>query len=150
MAGFQLAQINIAQAKDDMESEVMRGFVERLDEINQLAESSPGFVWRLQDESGNAADIHAFDDPLVLINMSVWQDIDSLKGFVYRSVHVDLLRDRDAWFDKTSLAHQALWWIPAGHTPSQEEGVERLRHLQQHGPSAQAFTFARPAPQPAV
>lgn len=150
MAGFQLAQINIAQAKDDMESEVMRGFVERLDEINQLAESSPGFVWRLQDESGNAADIHAFDDPLVLINMSVWQDIDSLKGFVYRSVHVDLLRDRDAWFDKTSLAHQALWWIPIGHTPSQEEGVERLRHLQQHGPSAQAFTFARPAPQPAA
>jgi len=82
----------------------MRGFVERLDEINQLAELSPGFVWRLQDESGNAADIHAFDDPLVLINMSVWQDIDSLKTFVYRSVHVDLLRDRDAWFDKTSLA----------------------------------------------
>jgi Domain of unknown function (DUF3291) len=149
MAGFQLAQINIAQAKDNMESEVMRGFVERLDEINHLAESSKGFIWRLQDESGNAADIQAFDDPLLLINMSVWQDIDSLKSFVYRSVHVDLLRDRDAWFDKTSLAHQALWWIPEGHNPSQEEGVERLRHLQQHGPSAQAFTFARPEPQPA-
>lgn len=148
MINFQLAQINIAQAKEDMESEVMRGFVERLDEINALAESSPGFVWRLQDESGNAAEIQAFDDPLLLINMSVWEDLDTLKKFVYRSVHVDLLRDRDAWFDKTSQAHQALWWVPQGHQPSTAEGVERLRHLQEHGPSATAFTFARPEPKP--
>lgn len=148
VADFQLAQINIAQAKDDMESEVMRGFVERLDEINHLAESSPGFVWRLQDESGNAADIQAFDDPLLLINMSVWEDIESLKTFVYRSIHVDLLRDRDAWFDKTAEAHQALWWVPAGHLPSEAEGIERLNHLQQHGPSKTAFTFARPEPTP--
>ncbi len=148
MAGFQLAQINIAQAKDNMESEVMRGFVERLDEINALAEKSEGFVWRLQDDSGNAAEIQVFDDPLLLINMSVWQDIESLKTYVYRSLHVDLLRDRDAWFDKTAKAHQALWWIPTGHIPTEAEGVERLQHLQDHGPSATAFTFARPQPQP--
>ncbi len=148
MAVYHLAQINIAQAKDEMDSEVMKGFVERLDEINALAEASPGFIWRLQDESGNASEIQVFDDPLLLINMSVWRDIDSLKHYVYRSAHVDLLRDRDAWFNKTVQAHQALWWIPAGHVPSEQEGVERLQHLQQHGPTATAFTFARPQPMP--
>ncbi len=148
MVVYHLAQINIAQAKDEMDSEVMKGFVERLDEINALAEASPGFIWRLQDESGNASEIQVFDDPLLLINMSVWRDIDSLKHYVYRSAHVDLLRDRDAWFNKTVQAHQALWWIPAGHVPSEQEGVERLQHLQQHGPTATAFTFARPQPMP--
>ncbi|MAZ88936.1 MAG: hypothetical protein CL693_15005 [Cellvibrionaceae bacterium] len=148
MPAYHLAQINIAQAKDQMESDVMKGFVERLDEINALAEASPGFIWRLQDESGNASEIQVFDDPLLLINMSVWQDIDSLKHYVYRSAHVDLLRDRDAWFNKTVQAHQALWWVPAGHLPSEREGVERLQHLQQHGPTATAFTFARPQPMP--
>lgn len=149
MVAYHLAQINLAQAKDQMDSEVMKGFVERLDEINALAEASPGFIWRLQDESGNASEIQVFDDPLLLINMSVWQDIDSLKHYVYRSAHVDLLRDRDAWFDKTVQAHQALWWVPQGHIPSEREGVERLQQLQQQGPSAAAFTFARPqlAPQ---
>ncbi len=148
MPAYHLAQINIAQAKDQMESDVMKGFVERLDEINALAEASPGFIWRLQDESGNASEIQVFDDPLLLINMSVWQDIDSLKHYVYRSAHVDLLRDRDAWFNKTVQAHQALWWVPAGHVPSEREGVERLQHLQQHGPTAMAFTFARPQSMP--
>ena len=126
----------------------MRGFVERLDEINVLAEQSPGFVWRLQDDSGNATEIQVFDDPLLIVNMSVWTDVDSLKHFVYRSNHVDLLRDRDAWFEKTAEAHQALWWVPAGKLPTVEEGVERLRHLQQQGPSERAFTFARPQPKP--
>ncbi len=148
MAAYHLAQINIAQAKDQMDSEVMKGFAERLDEINALAEASPGFIWRLQDESGNASEIQVFDDPLLLINMSVWQDIDSLKHYVYRSAHVDLLRDRDAWFDKTVQAHQALWWVPEGHIPSEREGVERLQQLQQQGPTAAAFTFARPQPAP--
>ena len=148
MPAYHLAQINIAQAKDQMESDVMKGFVERLDEINALAEASPGFIWRLQDESGNASEIQVFDDPLLLINISVWQDIDSLKHYVYRSAHVDLLRDRDAWFNKTVQAHQALWWVPAGHVPSEREGVERLQHLQQQGPTATAFTFARPQPMP--
>jgi len=148
MVVYHLAQINIAQAKDEMDSEVMKGFVERLDEINALAEASPGFIWRLQDESGNASEIQVFDDPLLLINMSVWRDIDSLKHYVYRSAHVDLLRDRDAWFNKTVQAHQALWWIPAGHVPSEQEGVERLQYLQQNGPTATAFTFARPQPMP--
>jgi len=145
MADFQLAQINIARARADMESDIMRGFVDRLDEINALAEESPGFLWRLKDDSGNATDIQAFDDPLMIVNMSVWRDIDSLKHFVYRTNHVDLLRDRDAWFEKTAEAHQALWWVPAGQWPTITEGVERLSYLQDHGPSDKAFTFAHPS-----
>ena len=148
MAEFHLAQINVARARADMDSELMRGFVERLDDINALAEDSPGFVWRLQDDSGNATDIQVFDDPLLIVNMSVWTDIDSLKHFVYRSNHVDMLRDRDAWFEKTAEAHQALWWVPVGELPTVEEGVERLRELQTRGPSERAFTFARPSNSP--
>ncbi len=143
MNEYHLAQINIAQAQASMDTELMSGFANRLDEINALADTSPGFVWRLQTEDGDATSISAFDDPLLLINMSVWNDVDSLKSFVYRSLHVDLIRDRDAWFSKMVKAHQALWWIPAGHTPSVQEGKEKLLYLQEHGPSKTAFSFAK-------
>lgn len=126
----------------------MRGFVQRLDEINALADTSPGFVWRLQTEEGDATSIQAFDDPLLIVNMSVWADLYSLKNFVYRSMHVDLIRDRDAWFNKIQVAHQALWWVPAGHTPTVVEGKKRLASLQELGPHAEAFTFAKPFPAP--
>lgn len=148
MAEYHLAQINIAQARDEMTSETMHGFASRLDEINQLAEYSPGFIWRLQDDSGDATSIQAFDDPMLIINISVWSDVESLKQFVYRSVHVDLIRDRDAWFHKIPQMHQALWWVPAGHTPSVEEGKAVLERLQAEGPSPEAFTFARAYPPP--
>ena len=143
-SAWQLAQINIAVAREEMDSPVMSGFTTRLDEINTIAEDSDGFVWRLQTEDGDATSIRVFDDPLVLINMSVWRDVDSLKQFVYRSTHVELLQDREAWFTKIVQAHQALWWVPAGHQPTIEEGKERLEELQQHGPTARAFNFAQP------
>jgi len=140
---YQIAQINIAQAQDSMDSETMKGFVERLDEINALADKSEGFVWRLETEEGDATAIQAFDDPLMIVNMSVWEDIESLKNYVYKSMHVELIRDRDAWFNKITKIHQALWWIPKDHIPSVEEGKEKLNHLQQHGPGEGAFTFAK-------
>ena len=144
MTKFHLAQINIAQAQDTMDSETMQGFVDRLDEINALADSAKGFVWRLQDDQGDATSIRAFDDPELLVNMSVWKDLESLKNYVYKSLHVELIRDRDAWFNKMLKAHQALWWIPAGHIPSIEEGKEKLDYLQKHVVSKTAFTFAKP------
>lgn len=127
-----------------MKSDLMRGFADRLDEINSLADKSPGFVWRLQSGEGDATSIQAFDDPLVLINISVWEDVESLKAFVYKTLHVELIQDRDAWFNKMLKVHQALWWIPAGHIPSIEEGKEKLDYLQKNGPGKIAFTFARP------
>jgi len=144
MKKHQLAQINIAQAQDEMDSDVMQGFVNRLDEINQLADKSAGFVWRLQSELGDATSIKAFDDPLLLINMSVWQDLDSLKSFVYKTAHVELIQDREAWFNKILNKHQALWWVPHGHIPTEQEGKEKLAHLQKHGPTEKAFSFAKP------
>ncbi|CAA6823507.1 MAG: Unknown protein [uncultured Thiotrichaceae bacterium] len=146
---YHLAQINIAHGKAGMDSALMQGFVDRLDEINALADGSPGFVWRLRgDDGSDATTIQAFDDPLLLVNMSVWEDLASLKQYVYKSVHVELIRDREAWFNKMIEAHQALWWVPEGHIPSVAEGKEKLEQLQQNGPGSVAFSFAKPAPYP--
>lgn len=143
MNQYHLAQINIAKAQDSMESDIMKGFVDRLDEINNLADKSPGFIWRLQTEEGDATSIQAFDDPSLIVNMSVWTNIETLKKFVYKSLHVELIRDRDAWFNKIVNVHQVLWWVPVGHTPSVTEGKEKLELLQLKGPSKEAFTFSK-------
>ncbi len=143
MSKYHLAQINIAKARGTRDSEVMQGFMARLDEINAIADKSEGFVWRLQTEEGDATAIQAFDDPLLLVNVSVWTDLDALKAFVYKSIHVELLQDREAWFEKMLESHQALWWVPAGHLPSVEEAKEKLEYLQANGPSEVAFSFAR-------
>ena len=146
--GWQLAQINIAVAREEMDSPVMSGFATRLDEINALAEGSDGFVWRLQTEDGDATSIRVFDDPLMMINMSVWRDVDSLKQFVYRSTHVELLQDREAWFSKIVEAHQALWWVPAGHRPDIAEAISRLKFLRKKGETEKAFSFKKIFPPP--
>ena len=143
MKQYHLAQINIARAHAPMDAEIMKSFVDRLDEVNALADTSPGFIWRLQTEEGDATAIKAFDDPLLLVNMSVWTSIDALKNFVYKTFHVDLIRDRDAWFTKMMNVHQTLWWVPAGHLPSVDEGKKKLDILQKNGPCKAAFTFAK-------
>ena len=143
MTVHHLAQINIARAKDKIDSETMKGFVNRLDDINALADNAPGFVWRLQTDDGNATSLQVFEDPMLLVNMSVWEDVESLKNFVYKSAHVDVMRGRKAWFHKFTQAHQALWWIPAGSLPTINEGKEKLRHLEEHGASKTAFTFVQ-------
>ena len=141
---YQLAQVNIAQAKDEMDTETMSGFVDRLDEINAVAEASDGFVWRLQsDDGGDATSIRVFDDSLLLVNMSVWDDVESLRNYVYKSLHVELVRDREAWFDKISAMHQALWWVPKGHIPSTQEAKNKLEILRENGPTQEAFTFGK-------
>ena len=145
---FHLAQVNVAQAKADMDSDLMQGFVSRLDEINALAESAEGFIWRLQEDSGSATAIRVSDDPLLLINMSVWADPEALKHYVYKSLHIELIKDREVWFNKMGESHQALWWIPAGHIPSTEEARKKLEYIRKNGPSADAFTFAKPYPTP--
>jgi Domain of unknown function (DUF3291) len=147
---YHLAQINVAVAVADLDSPLMAGFVSRLSEINALADSATGFIWRLQSYAGDATSIRVFDDPRVIINMSVWETPEDLKNFVYRSAHVELIRDREAWFTRLSEQHQAAWWVPAGHLPSAEEGRDRLLKLREQGPSEIAFTLSRPFPQPAV
>jgi hypothetical protein len=142
MANYHLAQVNIGRIKGPLEGPVMEGFMARLDEINALADASPGFVWRLQTSAGNATYFRPYDhDDRLLLNMSVWESVDALKSYVYRTAHAELLRQRQAWFEKLAGVYVALWWVPAGHVPSIDEAKKRLAHLDAHGPTQFAFTF---------
>ena len=148
-ARFHLAQVNIARMRAPLETPVMDGFRTQLERINAVADASPGFVWRLQSDEGDATAIRAFDDPLMLVNMSVWESLEALHAYVYKSDHVGPLRSRRAWFEPlTGQASLALWWIPAGHEPTVAEAVERLELLNARGPTADAFTFREPFPPP--
>jgi hypothetical protein len=143
-ADLHLAQLNIARMQAPLEDPVMAGFVAKLDEINALADASEGFVWRLQGEDGDATAIRAFDDPNLLVNMSVWTSVECLQRYVYASAHLDLIKARDRWFEKLKDPSLALWWIPTGHIPDLEEAKARLQRLADQGPGPEAFTFARP------
>ena len=143
---WHLAQLNIAVMKYPLDHPAMEGFVNRLEEINALAESSEGFVWRLKDDTGNATNIAVFDDPNYLVNMSVWASVDQLKNYVYRSAHVEVMRLRKQWFHLMKEAYYVLWWIPAGHEPTVEEAQEKLILLREKGPSPDAFDFKKTWP----
>lgn len=121
---------------------MLADFVAGLNRINALAESTPGFVWRLKDEGGNATDIAWEGEPDVIVNMSVWENLETLRGFTYRSDHTDFLKRRREWFSRLEF-FMVLWWVPDGHQPTVQEARERLDYLAQHGPTPQAFTFAK-------
>lgn len=138
---FHLAQLNVATAKYPMDDPRMHGFVSRLDAINALAEGHDGFVWRLKDDSGNATNIVAFDNPMIIVNMSVWESPEQLKDYVYKSAHVEVMRMRKEWFELMKAAYYVLWWIPAGHEPSVAEAIAKLELLRKNGPTPAAFDF---------
>ena len=139
---YQLAEINIARMKGvNIDDPMMKEFVDNLDNVNELAEKSPGFVWRLKDESNNASSFTPYDDEQVIINISVWEDIDSLENFTYNTFHTDFLKRRKEWFLKYGEAHFSLWWIKEGEFPTNDESVKRLSLLQEQGATAEAFSF---------
>jgi hypothetical protein len=142
MSQYHIAQVNIGRIRAELSDPIMSGFVERLDEINALADASPGFVWRLQTGEGNATYLRPFQDERTLLNMSVWESVENLRHFVYQTVHVELVRQRYAWFEKFAGAYSALWWVPAGHIPGIDEAKRRIAHLDANGPSQFAFTFS--------
>ena len=146
MSGFHLAQINIARLLHPIDHPEIAGFVAELDPINALAEQSPGFIWRLKSAEGNATDIAYNDDPFVIVNMSVWDSIESLTHYVYKSRHLDIFKQRASWFHKMDTPHYCLWWVPVGHIPTVIEGRERLEHYQQHGSTPYCFWFSQPHP----
>jgi len=141
-----LAQVNIGRMKGPLDGPIMAGFAARLDEINALADGSPGFVWRFQGAEGNATYLRPYDDDRVIFNMSVWETPDALHAFVYQTAHLELLRQRHEWFGKFEAAYAALWWVPEAHRPSVGEAKQRLAHLDEHGPTPFAFTFRRMFP----
>jgi hypothetical protein len=144
----ELAQLNVGVIRAPMDSPVMAEFANNLDRINALAEASPGFVWRLQTEDGNATAIRPFEDENLLVNMSVWRDVESLKAYVYGSAHVQFMRRRREWFELMKEAYLVLWWVPRGHRPEIAEAIAKLERLKAQGPGPEAFTFADPFPAP--
>ena len=141
---YHLAQVNIGRVKAPLDSPQMAAFVEQLEPINALVDAAPGFVWRLQAESGDATSYRVLDDEWMLINMSLWAGIEPLGDFVYRSEHTGVMRQRRQWFEALDDAYMALWWVPAGHIPTVAEAEERILHLRAHGPAPFAFTFRQP------
>ncbi len=149
--GWHLAQINVGRLRAPLDADEMAEFVAALGPVNELAEASDGFVWRLTDEDGASSSyvrIPQVDDPLVAVNYSIWRDLSALKAFVYRSGHAPFLRRRRTWFEAPDEAITACWWVPAGVIPPLAEAYDRLLHLRAHGPTERAWTFTTPFPPP--
>lgn len=138
---MRLAQLNIAKVKFPLDHPQMSDFTNNLPRINALAESSDGFIWRLKDELDNATSFQLFDDPDIIINLSVWRDPDALKHFMMRTAHVDFLKRKSEWFNKMDKSNYVMWWIEDDHLPTLDEAKSKLYYLHQHGDSPAAFTF---------
>ena len=147
--GDHLAQYNLARLLAPLDHPQTADFVANLDRINKLGDATPGFVWRHQDANGNSTGTRVRGDPLIIINFSVWKTIDALFEYAYRSEHVEMYRRRREWFEAPTGAYIVLWWVPAGHIPTVEEGEERLDNLRAQGPTPYAFTFKQRFPAPA-
>jgi hypothetical protein len=135
------AQVNVGRLRAPIDAPEIAEFVAALDPVNALADAAPGFVWRLQDDSGNATSLPFNDDPLTIVNMSVWESIDALADFVMRSEHADVMRRRREWFERMDEAYLALWWVGAGTIPTVEDAAQRIDHIRAHGPTEFAFTM---------
>lgn len=138
---YHLAQVNISRLLAPIDDPLIADFKAALDPINALAESSPGFVWRLKSDGGNATNIQAFDDELIIVNMSVWESLDALRAFAFQSAHTPFMKRRREWFSKFPTNQVALWWVPENHIPTVDEAKERLQSLDILGDTPFAFTF---------
>jgi hypothetical protein len=146
--GLHLAELNIGRVRYPLDDPRMAGFVDNLDLVNGIAERSKGFVWRLTDESGNATNIRGFDDPRMILNVSVWESVEALEGFVWQTVHKRFYGRQQQWFERLEGPYFVMWWITPGHRPDVAEALARLDHLKTHGSTAHAFGWdALPAAQ---
>ncbi len=147
MAMFHLAQLNIGRLHHGLDSAETAEFTAALGPINALAEATPGFVWRLVDDDGQSSSyvrLPGEDDPLTIVNMSVWADLESLQHFMYRSGHAMYLRRRIEWFERNPEATSVCWWIPVGSLPDLDDAHRRLLHLRAHGPTSQGWPVNSP------
>jgi heme-degrading monooxygenase HmoA len=143
-----LAQFNIARLHQPLDHPDTASFVAVLDEVNKLAESSPGFVWRLQTDDGDATAYRVLDDDMMIVNLTVWESVEALSDFAYRSEHKEVMRRRREWFEPHAGPYLVCWWLPAGELPTVEDAVRRLELLSASGPGPDAFTLAAPLPPP--
>jgi hypothetical protein len=143
-----LAQVNISRLLAPLDSPLLADFVAALEPVNAVADTAPGFVWRLQTEDGDATAVRVFDDPELIVNLTVWADLESLGNFVYSVQHSAIMRGRRSWFARPTEAMTALWWVPAGTVPTPEQAERRLGSLREFGPTPDAFTLRTPFPPP--
>lgn len=136
---MQLAELNIATLKHDIDDPRVAGFTDNLDRINAIADKSDGFVWRLQDEANNATSIRAFDNPRTVVNLSVWQSPEQLEKFVWNTVHKQFYNNRPKWFEVMKNMSFVMWWVESGYQPTVQESRQRLEYLQENGPTDHAF-----------
>ena len=146
---YHFAELNVARLHRPLDGPENAEFVAALDAVNLIAERTPGFVWRLQDEDGASSSyVTAYDDPLEIVNLTVWSDIESLRHFTYRSGHGAYLRRRREWFEAPSQPHMVCWWVPAGDVPTVADATRRLDVLRTDGPTCNGFLFTDPFPAP--
>jgi len=147
---YALAQLNIARLRAPLDSDELAGFVAALEPINALADSAPGFIWRLTggDGAADATSERFFGETNLLLNMSVWRDLAALNDFVFRGPHVEVMRQRRSWFFPMAEIYTALWWVPANVMPTIADAEERMLHLRAHGPTPHVFNFREPFPAP--
>ena len=138
-ADAHLAQLNVARAMDDMDSPRLADFVSALDRVNAIAERSPGFVWRLKDEGGNATEIQVTEDARLIVNLSVWKSAAHLEHFVWNTIHKRVYEKKAKWFEPMQVPHFVMWWVPAGHVPTTDEALARLAEIRANGPTERAF-----------
>jgi len=141
MTNYNLAQVNIAKMLAPMDDPIMQDFVNSLDKINDIAEQAEGFVWRLKDEEDYNVAEEVFKDQTLIVNMSVWTDIDSLFNYTYKSGHIEVFKRKKEWFSKLKMLHMVFWFVPIGHTPTPTEAKERLNYINTTGETPYAFTF---------
>ena len=138
--GHFLAQVNVARALDPLDSPRLAGFMAALERVNAVADRSPGFVWRLRDDIGaGATALRVNDDPLFIVNLSVWETAEALGQFVWNTIHKKVYARKSDWFEAMTTPHLAMWWIPAQDRPTPAEAMERLAELSAGGPSARVF-----------
>ena len=149
MTNYHLAQINVGRFIHLRDDPANTDFMNALDPVNAQADSAPGFIWRLVGSGNDATELVPDEaDPQLLVNMSVWRDVESLGAFVYRNTdHLSFMRRRKEWFEKIEI-FQALWWVPTGYIPSVAEGMDRVKMLRERGSCADAFTFRNTYPAP--
>ncbi|MGZ4148162.1 MAG: DUF3291 domain-containing protein [Actinomycetota bacterium] len=148
MDGSHVAQVNVARLLAPLDSPQLAQFVANLEPVNAIADTSPGFIWRLQTADGDATSVRVLDDDWLIVNLSVWESLDALRDYVFRTRHAEVLKRRHEWFERMRDAHLAVWWIDRGTVPTVEDAVDRLLLLRRVGPSPDAFTLKEPFPSP--
>lgn len=151
---YQLAQANIARTRGKFDSPIMAGLVARIEEMNELAESSDGFVWRQPGVDVTAEALLAFEhhhSPFeadrIFYNMSVWESVEALRSYIYKTAHTEMLRAKDDWIEDSDEPSLVLWWIPAGSISTIAESARRWQTLRNEGPTEAAFTLSRLFPE---